>query len=115
VVPEPRISIGPEVTFISGESHGHQVVTGNLTLDWLAPRDGTPRITPFIVVGGGLHRTSEDFANGPFSSTEGALTVGGGIRAPLGERVAAGIDARMGWEPHLRLTGFVSVGVGRRP
>lgn len=111
----PRISIGPEVTFITGESHSHQVVTGNLTLDLLAPRNGAPRVTPFIVVGGGMFRTSEDFANGPYSSTEGAFTVGGGIRAPLGGRVAAGIDARLGWEPHLRLTGFISVGLGGRP
>ena len=111
----PRISIGPEVTFIAGESHSHQVVTGNLTFDFLAPRNGAPRVTPFVVVGGGMFRTSEDFANGPYSSTEGAFTVGGGIRAPFGERVAAGIDARLGWEPHLRLTGFISVGLGGRP
>lgn len=111
----PRISIGPEVTLISGESHSHQVLTGNLTFDLLAPRNGAPRITPFIVVGGGLFRTSEDFANGPYASTEGAFTVGGGLRAPVGDRVAAGIDARIGWEPHLRLTGFISVGLGGKP
>lgn len=111
----PRVSIGPEVTFITGKSHGHQIVTGNLTFDLLAPRNGAHRVTPFIVVGGGLFRTSERFANRPFSSTEGAFTVGGGIRAPLNDRVAAGIDARIGWEPHLRITGFVSVGLGGKP
>lgn len=112
----PRISIGPEVTFISGESHSHQVVTGNLTFDVLGPRGGKPRVTPFIVVGGGMFRTSEGFANRPpYSSTEGAFTVGGGIRAPIGDRVAVGADARLGWEPHFRITGFVSVGLGGRP
>lgn len=112
----PRISIGPEVTFISGESHSHQVVTGNLTFDFLAPRNGAPRVTPFIVIGGGMFRTSEGFANRPpFSATEGAFTVGGGIRAPLNDRVAVGADTRLGWEPHLRVTGFVSVGLGRNP
>lgn len=112
----PRLSVGPEVTFIAGESHSHQVVTGNLTFDFLGPRNGAPRVTPFIVVGGGMFRTSEGFANRPpFSSTEGAFTVGGGLRAPLGDRVAAGIDARLGWEPHLRLTGFISIGLGGRP
>jgi hypothetical protein len=112
----PRISVGPEVTFISGNAHSHQIVTGNLTFDFLAPRSGTPRITPFIVVGGGMFRTSEDFANRPtYSSAEGAFTVGGGIRAPLSDRVALGADARLGWEPHLRITGFVSVGLGGRP
>ena len=92
----PRISIGPEVTF-----------------DFLAPRNGIPGFTPFVVVGGGLFRTSEGFANRPpFSATEGTFTLGGGIRAPLTERVGAGIDARLGWEPHLRITGFVSVALG---
>lgn len=112
----PRISIGPEVTFIGGESHSHQVVTGNLTFDFFAPRNGAPRVTSFIVVGGGMFRTSEGFANRPpFSSTEGAFTVGGGLRAPIGDRVAVGADARLGWEPHFRITGFVSVGLGGRP
>lgn len=112
----PRISVGPEVTFIGGESHRHQVVTGNLTVDFLAPRNGLPRVTPFIVVGGGMFRTSEGFENRPpFSATEGAFTVGGGIRAPVGDRVAVGADVRLGWEPHFRITGFVSIGLGGRP
>jgi len=112
----PRISIGPEVTFIAADSHSHQIVTGNLTFDFLAPRNGAPRITPFIVIGGGLFRTSEAFAYRPtFSATEGAFTVGGGLRVPLNDRVAAGMDARMGWEPHVRLTGFISIGLGHRP
>ena len=54
----PRVSVGPEVTFITGDSHSHQVVTGNLTFDFLTPRRGAPRITPFMVVGGGMFRTS---------------------------------------------------------
>jgi hypothetical protein len=112
----PRISIGPEVTFIAAGSHSHQIVTGNLTVDVLAPRNGAPRITPFILVGGGLFRTREGFANRPpFSATEGAFTVGGGVRVPLNDRIGAGIDARLGWEPHLRVTGFISVALaGRR-
>ena len=92
------------------------MVTGNLTFDLLAPRNGVPRFTPFIVVGGGLFRTSEGFANRPpFSATEGAFTVGGGIRAPQNDRVGAGIDVCLGWEPHLRITGFVSVRLGGAP
>jgi len=108
----PRISIGPEVTFIVADSHSHQIVTGNLTFDFLAPRNGVPRVTPFVFIGGGLFRTSEGFANRPpFSATEGAFTVGAGVRVPLSDRVAAGMDARMGWEPHLRLTAFISIGL----
>ena len=109
----PRISIGPEVTFISGESHAHQVLTGNLTFNFRAPRGGLPVVTPFIVVGGGLFRTSEDFAGRPaFSSTEGAFTVGGGLRARLSDRADAAIDLRLGWEPHRRVTGVISLRLG---
>lgn len=112
----PRVSIGPEITFISGESHSHQVLTGNLTFDFRAPRNGSPRVTPFIVIGGGMFRTSEGFTNRPpFSMTEGAFTLGGGVRAPLSDRVGAGIDARIGWEAHLRVTGFISVALGGKP
>lgn len=112
----PRISIGPEVTLIAGESHSHQVLTGNLTFDFRTPRGGLPLVTPFIVVGGGLFRTSEEFASRPsFSATEGAFTVGGGIRAPLNDRVSAAIDARLGWEAHLRLTGVISMRLGGKP
>lgn len=109
----PRVSVGPEVTWIAGESHSHQVVTGNLTFDILAPRGSGPRATPFVVIGGGLFRTSESFANDSFDSSEGAFTVGGGVRAPLTDRVTLGIDARLGWEPHLRITGVVGVRLGR--
>lgn len=112
----PRISVGPEVTVIAGESHGHQVLTGNLTFDFRPPRAGIPVVTPFVVVGGGMFRTSEGFANRPsFSATEGAFTLGGGVRAPLSDRVGIGIDARLGWEAHLRITGVVSVALGGKP
>jgi hypothetical protein len=110
----PRLSIGPEVTFIYGESHSHRVVTGNLTFDLLPPRSGQSRVTPFIVIGGGVFTTSESFAftGERFRSSEGAFTVGGGMRAPVSERVSVGADARLGWEPHIRLTAFASVRLG---
>ena len=110
----PRVSIGPEFTFISGESHSHRVLTGNLTFDLLPPRSGQSRVTPFIVIGGGVFSTSESFAftGERFSSSEGAFTVGGGVRAPINARISAGADARIGWEPHIRLMAFVSVRLG---
>ena len=45
--------------------------------------------------------------------TEGAFTAGGGVRAFASDRVTVGIDARVGWELHLRVNGFVGVRLGR--
>src|SRR5215208_3760985 len=56
----PRIGIGPEIVYIDGNKHSHLVVTGNVTIDMLAPANGRPaRVTPFLVVGGGLFQTRE--------------------------------------------------------
>jgi hypothetical protein len=63
----------------------------------IGPVNGQPRpITPFAVVGGGLFRTNEQFLNvGHYSSTEGAFTAGGGVRALIGKHVFAGVEARV--------------------
>jgi hypothetical protein len=110
----PRISVGPEFAFITGENHSHFMLTGNTTFDLLGPVNGRPRAaTPFVVVGGGLFRTSETFPNSVvFTHTEGAFTAGGGVRARVGQRVVAGVEARIGWETHIRLNGFVGVRFG---
>ena len=110
----PRVSVGPEFIFIAGESHSHRVLTGNLTFDLLAPRSGRARVTPFIVIGGGVFNVSESFPfrDEQFSSSEGAFTAGGGIRVPINDRVSAGADARIGWEPHVRVMAFASVRLG---
>jgi len=110
----PRISVGPEVAFINGERHSHQMVTGNLTVDVLGPVNGrSRRITPFAVVGGGLFRTSEQFPTGTYSSGEGAFTAGGGVRARAGNRLTFGAEARVGWELHVRFNAMVGVQLGR--
>jgi hypothetical protein len=111
----PRISVGPEVAFILGENHSHLMLTGNLTCDLLAPRSGMPRrVTPFVVAGGGLFRTREQFLIGPFAHNEGAFTAGGGFRVRVGENFTAGVEARLGWELHLRLNAVVGVRLGDR-
>ena len=110
----PRISIGPEIVYIDGDNHSHLAVTGNLTFDMLAPKNGRPApVTPFLVVGGGLFQTRESFPTGTFTSSEGAFTAGGGVRALVGNRVTVGVDARIGWELHLRVGGFIGLGLGR--
>jgi len=108
----PRIAIGPEIIYIQGDSHSHIVVTGNVTFDLLLDT-GRRRLTPFIVVGGGLFQTNETFFGDTITSREGAFTAGGGLRANVHERVAVGVDARVGWEPHVRLGGFVGIRLGR--
>ena len=107
---QPRISIGPEILFISGQNHSHLVATGNLVWDLFSPAITRARkFTPFFVVGGGIFQTREFFTTGTFTTTEGAFTAGGGLRAQIGNRVTAGFDARVGWELHLRLNGTVGL------
>jgi hypothetical protein len=109
-----RISIGPEIIYVNGSNHSHLIVTGNVTYDLLSPTKGPPRrVAPFLVAGAGLFRTRETFFSGDFTSTEGAFTVGGGVRASVGDRVIIGIDTRVGWELHLRVNGFVGLRLGR--
>jgi hypothetical protein len=106
----PRIAIGPEVVYLSGPNHSHFVVTGNVTFD-LLPADSV--VTPFVVVGAGMFQTHETFFDDAVTSSEGAFTFGGGVRVSAGERVMIGVDARIGWEPHLRINGTVGIRLGR--
>ena len=103
----PRIAIGPELLFIRGDFHNHFVLTGNLTWDVL-PQATHPAATPFLVAGAGMFQTHETFFDDAVTSSEGAFTAGGGIRSRIGERVSVGVDARVGWELHIRIGGFVS-------
>ena len=110
----PRISIGPEIAFIQGDSHTHLMLTGNVTFDLAAPVNGEPAaVTPFVVIGAGLFRTRESFLPDNFTSSEGAFTAGGGIRVRAGRRVFVGAEARIGWELHIRLNGLAGVRLGR--
>lgn len=107
--PHPRIAIGPEAIYIQGDNHHHFVLTGNLTVDLLPGR----AIEPFVVVGGGLFQTHESFFDDSVTSSEGAFTAGGGVRARVSDRVSIGLDARVGWETHIRVGGAVAIRLGR--
>ena len=113
----PRLSVGPELTWMRGPGSDRDLfLTGNLTFDVLGPREGRPRrVTPFVVGGGGLFRHTQTFGTSDFSHVEGAFTGGGGVRVWLTDRVYAGGEVRLGWEPHLRFTGIVGVKVGGGP
>jgi hypothetical protein len=70
-------------------------------------------VTPFLVVGGGVFQTHETFLAGSFTSSEGAFTAGGGVRVAAGDRVTIGVDARVGWELHVRVGGVLGIRLGR--
>jgi hypothetical protein len=110
----PRVSAGPELVYIQGQRHSHLIATGNVTFDVFGPIDRRPRrVTPFLVAGVGVFQTRESFFQGTFTSSEGAFTAGGGLRALVSDRVSAGVDARIGWELHLRINGLIGVQFGR--
>ena len=111
----PRVSIGPEVAFFGSHNRSHVMVTGNVTFDFFGETaNGPPAVTPFVVVGGGLFRTHEDFRPVATSThTEGRFTAGGGIRGSVGRHIFFGAEARVGWEPHLRLNALVGVRFGK--
>jgi hypothetical protein len=111
--PTPRLSIGPELAYIEGENHSHAVVTGNVIWDLRADARRPRGVTPFLVVGGGMFSTREHFFGSTFTSREGAFTAGGGLRAHATDRIRVGVDARVGWELHLRVGAFVGIGLGR--
>ena len=111
----PRISVGPEVSYVSGDNHSHFILTGNVTFDLVHPASGRPRaVTPFVTLGAGLFRTTEVFPDiETFTSTEGAFTAGGGVRTLIGRGVFVGAEARVGWELHVRLNALIGVQLGR--
>jgi hypothetical protein len=110
----PRISVGPEIAYISGVDHSHLMLTGNMTFDLLGPANGRPaKVTPFVVAGAGLFRTRQQFTRGIFTHTEGAFTAGGGVRARVGDVVTVGGEVRIGWELHLRFNAVVGVRLGK--
>ncbi len=108
-----RISIGPELAYIHGANHSHLALTGDVMWDVLAPPNRTGRFTPFLVAGGGVFQTREHFFNGTYTSSEGAFTAGGGVRALVGERVTLGLEMPVGWEPHIRINGVVGLQLWR--
>ena len=106
----PRASVGPEVVYIKNSGHSHLMVTGNVTYDVLGPVGGRRRLlTPFLVAGGGVFQTRDEFRGETFKSNEGAFTAGGGLRAVAEDHLIVGVETRVGWELHLRVNGFIGV------
>jgi hypothetical protein len=110
----PRLSIGPEVTYMKGPRSDRDLfVTGNLTWDLVSrgtPRPG--RVVPYVLGGAGFFRHFDRFGPVSFASNEGTFTAGGGARVWVTRRVSVGAEARVGWELHTRIAGTVGVQLG---
>jgi hypothetical protein len=110
----PRLSVGPEVTYMAGPGSDRDLfVTGNVTWDLISR--GAPRarlVVPYVLGGAGLSRHSDRFGALTFASYEGAFTAGGGARLWVARRVYIGGEARFGWELHTRVAGTVGVQLG---
>jgi hypothetical protein len=103
----PRLSVGPEVSYMVGpRGQRNLLLIGSLWYD-LTP-SASP-VVPYVVVGGGWYRHRELVGTGPYASGEGTFTAGGGVRVRLTDRVYVGADARIGWELHLRTAAHVGV------
>ncbi len=112
----PRLAIGPEVAYLSGEFDASNLtVTANMTFD-IVPDDGRRRVVPYLVAGGGYLRQKTLVGGGPgstalvpFTSSEGTMSAGLGARIALGSTVFVAPEFRLGWEPETRIA--VTIGM----
>ena len=99
-----RLSIGPEFVAMRGPGKDRDIfLTGKVTFDILP----LARVSPYLVADAGIMWHSGNVPFGTYWSREGAVSVGAGVRAAVTGRVYVGAEARLGWEPHLRVTGVV--------
>ena len=112
----PRLAIGPEVAYLSGEFDASNLtVTANMTFD-IVRDDGRRRVVPYLAAGGGYLRQKTLVGGGPgstalvpFTSSEGTMSAGIGARIALGSQMFVAPEFRLGWEPESRLA--VTIGV----
>jgi Outer membrane protein beta-barrel domain len=115
----PRLAVGPEVAYLSGEFDASNLtVTANVTFDFVRD-DGRRRIVPYLVAGGGYLRQKTLVGGGPgstalvpFTSGEGTMSAGIGARIALGSYMFVAPELRLGWEPESR--NAVTIGVRLR-
>jgi hypothetical protein len=109
-----RLSVGPEVVYMIGPGQDRDLfLTGNVWFDFLGPRgDGVRRVTPYLVVGAGLMRHTDEFIT-DFTVHEWAATGGLGVRIALNDCWYVAPEARLGWEAHSRINVTVGYRFGR--
>jgi opacity protein-like surface antigen len=104
----PRVSIGPELVIMSNPDSlrdRNVMLTGNVVFD-AAP--GT-RISAFAIAGAGMFWGRERLRDGPYWSNDPAFTAGGGLRSNVTKSVTVGVEYRVGWELHQRVSAFAGV------
>ena len=111
----PRLAVGPEIVYMSGPGDDRDLmVTGNLTFDVARPGPtGPPRVTPFLVAGGGFFQHTERVRTGDFTSREGAFTAGAGVRVFVTDNLYVSPEVRIGWELHIRTSFALGLQFGR--
>ena len=112
----PRLAIGPEVAYLSGEFDASNLtVTANMTFDIVRRRWQTEsrtvsrsgrRLPPAEDPG---RRRTGSTALVPFTSSEGTMSAGVGARIALGSHLFVAPEFRLGWEPESRIA--VTIGV----
>ena len=115
----PRLAIGPEVAYLTGEFDGleasHLSITGNVTFDFVRD-DSNRRVVPYVAAGGGYLRQRTLVGRGPgvpglapFTSSEGTVSGGIGARIAVSSRVFVAPEFRLGWEPTTRMAVLVGL------
>jgi hypothetical protein len=99
------VSIGGEIVTMSNGDElrdRNVLLTGNIVYDLVT--DGSRRVTPFVVAGGGIFWGRDQVVTGPYWSSDPAFTAGGGLRLRLNEALSAAAEYRIGWELHQRIS-----------
>ena len=112
----PRLAIGPEIAYLTGALEASNVsITGTLTFDFIRD-DGSPRVVPYFVAGGGYLRQTTLVGRGPgspglrpFTSSEGTVSGGVGARIAIGSRMFVSPEFRLGWEPESHIALMIGV------
>ena len=99
-----RLAAGPEFVFLRGANDEYDwTLTANLTIDLVRDAGQTARrFVPYAVVGGGYLRQVTRIGPGRFSSGEGTVSGGAGVRLALSQRAFIAPELRIGFEPELR-------------
>lgn len=104
-----RLSIEPEFQYLRGEGRHYDIVFAPAVV-W---DFGGRRVVPYVLAAGGVIRSSFNFGGPAFSTTEGFFSGGGGVKVYLDDRWFVAPEARIGWEPHIRLS--IGLGYSWRP